>query len=246
MSGFAKGESWHLCTQTAKGKAMKLIYTLLLESYWLLLRCTIKLRTRGLELVEQELLSGRTPVFALPHHTILLSALAYAGRDATLLASLSKDGEFAANFLRRRGFRLVRGSSSRGGKEALTQLEVALREGRPVAITFDGPRGPRLVAKPGVALCGWQATGSIFLLKHRLLPTSLLGREMCLKLRSWDRFVLPLPGCCFECEFEPVQMPDKNTCSREDWVSLALQKINDQSVNFYDEARTSVTKPCST
>ncbi|MEY2987174.1 MAG: hypothetical protein RJB13_695, partial [Pseudomonadota bacterium] len=100
---------------SAKGKAMKLLYSLLLEFYWLLLRCTIRLKIRGLELIERELESGRTPVFAVPHHVILLSALAYAGRSATLLASLSKDGEFAANFLQRRGFRLVRGSSSRGG-----------------------------------------------------------------------------------------------------------------------------------
>lgn len=225
---------------------MKLVYILLLEIYWMLLKRTVRIKIQGLEVVDKEVNDGRTPVFALPHHTILLSALAYAGREATLLASLSKDGEFAAKFLQRRGFRLARGSSSRGGKEALAQLETALQQGSPVAITFDGPRGPRLIPKPGVALCGWQASGSIFLLKHSVVPTTLLGRKLCVILNSWDRFVLPLPGCAFECEFASVVMPDKNTCTREQWVDLALGRIEEHAVRFYSDQASSVTEPSST
>lgn len=212
---------------------MALLYSLLLELFWHVLKCTVRLKIRGLEAIERELASGRTPVFALPHHTIILSAMAYAGREATLLASLSKDGEFAAKFLQRRGFSLVRGSSSRGGKEALTQLEVALQRGSPVAITFDGPRGPRLVPKPGVALCGWRATGSIFLLKHRVVPTRGFGRKLCVVLKTWDRFVLPLPGCTIECEFALIPMPDKQNLSREEWVSLALTSVESETREFY-------------
>lgn len=214
---------------------MKILYSLILELYWTLLRITVRPRLLGLELVKEEIAAGRTPVFALPHHTILLSVLAYVGHPATLLASLSKDGEFAAKFLKKRGFRLVRGSSSRGGKEAREQLDTALCEGEPVAITFDGPRGPRLVPKPGIALCGWQATGSIYLLKHRIRRTPVIGRKLSVRLKSWDRFEIPLPGCFFECEFARLLLPEKNTHSREEWVDLALRTIHDETVSFYSE-----------
>ena len=225
---------------------MALLFSLLLELYWHILKCTVRLQIRGLEVVERELSAGKTPVFALPHHTILLSALAYAGREATLLASLSKDGEFAAKFLQRRGFGLVRGSSSRGCKEALVQLEEALQRGSPVAITFDGPRGPRLVPKPGVALCGWQASGSIFLLKHRVVPSRSVGRKLCATLKSWDRFVLPFPGCTIECEFAALALPDKLSLTREEWVSGALLLIEDQTHKFYNSGKSSVSESGST
>lgn len=212
---------------------MKILYSLMLELYWILLRISIRPQLQGLELVKQDIEAGRTPVFALPHHTILLSVLAYAGHPATLLASLSKDGEFAAKFLKRRGFRLVRGSSSRGGKEAREQLDAALSNGEPVAITFDGPRGPRLIPKPGIALCGWRATGSVYLLKHRIRRLPLIGRRLSIRLKSWDRFELPLPGCFFECEFVRLPLPEKNAHSREEWVDLALQMIHEETVSFY-------------
>ncbi|MEY4066592.1 MAG: hypothetical protein RIR26_2800 [Pseudomonadota bacterium] len=188
---------------------------------------------QGLDQVDRELIEGRVPVFAVPHHTIFLSVLGYRNRRATLLASLSKDGELAAQFLQRRGFALVRGSSSRGGKEALHELRSALDLKSPVAITFDGPRGPRLRPKPGIALCAWHATGALFLLKHTVEPSPLFKKPLCIRLKSWDRFVLPLPGMRLRVEFEKLELPQKETHSREEWVEKALKALENRCQSFY-------------
>ena len=212
---------------------MKVLASLFLEIYWTLLRITVRTQIRGLEAVDSEVSKGLVPVFAVAHHTILLSVLAYMRRPATLLASLSKDGELAAVFLKRRGFELVRGSSSRGGQQALRDLKFALQDGKPVAVTFDGPRGPRFVPKPGIGVCAWNASGSIYLLKHKVKPSRFFPAGLCLRLKSWDRFVVPLPYCRLESEFFRLDVPLKATQTKEEWVASVLSEIELRTKEFY-------------
>jgi lysophospholipid acyltransferase (LPLAT)-like uncharacterized protein len=58
--------------------------------------------------------------------------------------------------------------------------------GYDLAFTPDGPKGPASVVQPGVILAA-AATG---------LPVQpvALAASRCRRLRSWDRFVVPLPG----------------------------------------------------
>jgi lysophospholipid acyltransferase (LPLAT)-like uncharacterized protein len=229
-----KGKSLFLIC-SAKGEAMNFLVPLLLEFFWKLWTSTIRLEVQGLEAIDSDRKAGFVPVFAVPHHAILLSALAYQGRPATLLASLSKDGELASRFLAKRGFKLVRGSSSRGGKKALTDLHDAIREGQPVAITFDGPRGPRLIPKAGVAVCGWHATGGVYLVKAVVHPSRIIGVKLCLRLNSWDRFVIPLPFCRLHVVFAKLDLPDKKQHPLEEWVSHTLLQIRSDAEAFYAE-----------
>lgn len=212
---------------------MKLLISILLEMFWQLWSWTVRMDIHGLEPVDAELSQGLVPVFALPHHAILLGALAYRNRPATLLASLSSDGEFAAQFLAKRGFRLVRGSSSRGGKQALEQLKQALRAGEPVAITYDGPRGPELIPKPGIGVCAWHASGGLYLLKIRIRSSRLRKEGLCLRLKSWDRFVVPMPFCRVKVEFEKLEVLKKETHPQSEWVSHALSVLQAESLAFY-------------
>ena len=48
------------------------------------------------------------------------------------------------------GFETIRGSSSRGGQEALQSMISCIRSKRSVAVTPDGPRGPRHSVRPGI------------------------------------------------------------------------------------------------
>jgi hypothetical protein len=219
--------------RSAKGESVNLLITFILEVFWKLWKWTIRYEVQGLEAVDREIADGLVPVFAVPHHTILLSALCYGDRPATLLASLSADGEIAARFLQRRGYRLVRGSSSRGGKEALSALRDALQSGQPVAITFDGPRGPRLVPKAGVAVCAWHATGSLFLLKFQLRPVFFGGNFACIRLNSWDRFLIPLPFCKFSVTFAKLGLPVKKDHPPEEWVNQSLEIIRTEAFQHY-------------
>ena len=101
------------------------------------------------------------------------------------LVSASRDGAFLAAILERFGVLPVRGSSSRRGPQALLELTTWAERGYDLAITPDGPRGPRYVVQEG-AMSLAQVTGL------PVVPVSYhLSRKI--QLKSWDRFQFPLP-----------------------------------------------------
>jgi lysophospholipid acyltransferase (LPLAT)-like uncharacterized protein len=83
------------------------------------------------------------------------------------------------------GIAARRGSSSRGGAVGMRSLLRKAEEGYDIAFTPDGPRGPAGVVQPGVILAA-AATG------WPVWPVALAATR-CRRLRSWDRFVVPLP-----------------------------------------------------
>lgn len=101
------------------------------------------------------------------------------------LVSASKDGAWLAAFYRMIGIHPVRGSSSNLGREAARVLIERLREGHDIGITPDGPRGPMYAVEPGV----------LVVTRRLHAPLVLLGAEFtrAWRLRSWDRFYVPLP-----------------------------------------------------
>jgi lysophospholipid acyltransferase (LPLAT)-like uncharacterized protein len=125
-------------------------------------------------------------VFAFWHRCLLVAAHRFRNQGIAILISPSFDGELIARTVARLGFMPVRGSSSRGGAAGLRAMAEAYTRGHRVAITADGPRGPRMIAKPGTAqlahLVGAPWIGSFY-----ALPASLW------ELRSWDRFMIPKP-----------------------------------------------------
>lgn len=101
------------------------------------------------------------------------------------LVSASNDGAFLAAILERFGVLPVRGSSSRRGPQALLELTTWAERGYDLAITPDGPRGPRYVVQEG-AMALAQVTGL------PVVPVSYhLSRKI--QLKSWDQFQIPLP-----------------------------------------------------
>ena len=77
--------------------------------------------------------------------------LTYRGTAGTyVLISQHQDGEIIARIVERFGHKAVRGSSTRGGVEALRELIRLGRSGVDLVVTPDGPKGPAQVAKMGV------------------------------------------------------------------------------------------------
>ena len=74
------------------------------------------------------------------------------------MVSASKDGGFLASILECFGVQPVRGSSSRRGPQALLELTGWAERGYDLAITPDGPRGPRYVVQEGIIALA-QVTG---------------------------------------------------------------------------------------
>ena len=102
-----------------------------------------------------------------------------------VLVSQSRDGRFIGAVLRRFRLQVVLGSSSKGGAVGMRALLSLLADGGQIAVTPDGPRGPRRVAAAGVAQMA-AASGIA------VLPCSAqISRRRV--MRSWDRMVIPLP-----------------------------------------------------
>ncbi len=114
--------------------------------------------------------------FSRAHHT----APGVAG-----LVSASKDGALLSSIFACFGVQPVRGSSSRRGAQALLELSSCAQRGYDLAITPDGPRGPRYVL----------AEGAITLAQLTGLPLVAVSYHLNWKvaLKSWDQFQIPLP-----------------------------------------------------
>lgn len=111
----------------------------------------------------------------------------YAPMHFHVIVSLSRDGRLLSYVMEKLGCVTVRGSSSRGGARALLEMIKALRGTAGIgAITVDGPRGPRHVAKPGVIALAKKIDG-------QLVTLSAGARRRFVLRGTWSRTYLPLP-----------------------------------------------------
>lgn len=130
---------------------------------------------------------GRRPraVYALWHSHQLSAIWQYRHCGAATLASAHRDAQYPAMAARSLGYTVVRGSSTRGGEVAFRELLTLLHDGHCVALTTDGPRGPRHVVKPGIIHLAARAGVPV-------IPLAI-GHSSCWTLKSWDRFRIPKP-----------------------------------------------------
>ena len=119
------------------------------------------------------------------HETLLPLLWNHRQARAVIVVSQARDGQYLSDFAASIGYRLVRGSSSRGGVGALIAAARALEQGDIVALTPDGPRGPRREVKPGVLAAAQRAGVPV-------LPVYAAVKSAW-RLHSWDRFCIPKP-----------------------------------------------------
>jgi lysophospholipid acyltransferase (LPLAT)-like uncharacterized protein len=128
-------------------------------------------------------------IWAVWHNCLFSFPLIYrkffADRRGAALTSASRDGAVAAAVVRFLGIAPIRGSNSRRGGQAMLELASWLSEGYDIALTPDGPRGPRYHLSPGLVLLA-KRTGT------PVMPVSVRYHD-CWKLDSWDRFRIPKP-----------------------------------------------------
>jgi lysophospholipid acyltransferase (LPLAT)-like uncharacterized protein len=126
-----------------------------------------------------------TAIYVFWHRCLLPIAWIARDRGFGVLVSQHFDGELISQVAERLGYRLFRGSSTRGGGEALDEMTHALVLGQPLALTVDGPRGPRFRAKRGAIELA-RATGAPIYALHA-------SPRHCWTMRSWDQFQIPKP-----------------------------------------------------
>jgi lysophospholipid acyltransferase (LPLAT)-like uncharacterized protein len=126
---------------------------------------------------------------ALWHNRLLVFPLVlrrfFPERHGAALISASRDGDLLADAVRRFGYDVVRGSSSRLGASAILQLAQVLASGGDVVITPDGPRGPAYELGPGIIFLAQKSGAAV-------VPMNL-EYSRCWRLGSWDRFIVPRP-----------------------------------------------------
>ena len=132
-------------------------------------------------------------IFAIWHNRLALSAILYqryvhkfdSARRMAAMVSASRDGGMLAEILESFGIVPIRGSSSRRGGQALVEMATCAERGHDLAITPDGPRGPRYEVQDGVIATS-QLTGL------PIVPVSY-HLNWKISLKSWDRFQIPMP-----------------------------------------------------
>lgn len=165
--------------------AQTTVVPFLAASFIRLLRATVRLRHHGDERMRDWEREGRHFILAFWHRHLLFMPYSYRGRRISVLVSQSTDGELIARTVAKLGIDSSRGSSSRGGIAGMRSLLRKAAEGWDIAFTPDGPRGPLREVQPGVILAA-AATGL------PIQPVAIAASRAKL-LRSWDRFVVPLP-----------------------------------------------------
>ena len=162
--------------------------------------------------------SAEPVIYCIWHNRLAMCMHAYWGKVHPLagtpgmaaMVSASKDGGFLTGILQCFKVQPVRGSSSRRGAQALLELTTWAERGYDLAITPDGPRGPRYVVQEGVMSLA-QVTGL------PILPAGLNPRWK-IRIKSWDGFIIPLPFSRCEVILEaPLRVPrEASNAEREE------------------------------
>jgi lysophospholipid acyltransferase (LPLAT)-like uncharacterized protein len=147
---------------------------------------TLRFERLGEHYYEQSRARGEPVIFTFWHRCILSAIWQWRNRGIVVMNTTSFDGQWTRRVIERFGFDTAQGSSSRGGLRGLAVMAQRLQEGRDTALTIDGPRGPRYVAKPGPAMLA-RRTGKPIYVFH-------IGLENAFTLeKAWDLMQVPHP-----------------------------------------------------
>lgn len=130
----------------------------------------------------------KSKIFAFFHGEQFLLIFAHKYDNIVIMTSLSRDGELQTKILKKFGYDIVRGSSSKKGSSSGTlALIEKIKSGKSCALTVDGPRGPGFKVKPGVIFLSQKTHSPIIPVRVYI--------ERKIQLKNWDKYIIPLPFC---------------------------------------------------
>ena len=147
------------------------------------------------------------------------------------LISTHRDAEVLANIMKRWKFNLVRGSSTRGWKHAIVEIQKKLKDPTSiVAVTCDGPKGPAKIAKPGSIKLALKNNAQIITMSSTC--------SKFFEFNSWDNFRIPKPFSKIDIHFSPLLDIDENKLETmgdseylTEFISEFEQKIDKEYAN---------------
>ena len=160
--------------------------------------------------------AGEPVVFVTWHGRLLPLLYLYRGQGIVMLVSQHRDGEYLTRLGTKLGYDAVRGSSTRGGFPALRELVRKVKGGSSLAITPDGPQGPREVLKPGVLQVA-RITGA------PVIPV-MAGANRAWWVEGWDRFLIPKPFATVRVAIgEPLHIPQDSSLRDLEYKAQAIE-----------------------
>ncbi len=165
--------------------------------------------------------NGKNVVVAFWHGSMFVGWFLHRSQtnwNISALVSQSSDGEFLSTILERWNFTMIRGSSHIGGTEAMQLMVEEVESGSSLAITPDGPRGPRHEMKMGAVRVAQRAG----------VPLIVVGIAAATKkqLRSWDKFEVPLPFSSIVAKYsEPIIVPKELSNELLNEFKLKMQNL---------------------
>ena len=148
--------------------------------------------------------SGDRIIYSIWHENLLLPTISFGCPEIAVLISKHADGQVLGALITSLGMGMVCGSTNtgrnRGGVEAVRKLVAPDNPWRHLAVTPDGPRGPRREAQPGVIYIA-SRTGM------KIVSVGV-GYRRPWRAGSWDQFALPKPFSRAVCVTdEPIFVP---------------------------------------
>ena len=174
------------------------------------------------EPIAQKILATGDPViFACTHQDIVdcYNAMPrlFPGRKLAAMVSYSRDGNLASMVLQALGYRIVRGSSSRGGGEALLMMRSTLLDGGSIVFASDGPKAPLGDIKPGPVFLAARSEAP-------LLPVRAWGLNRFRFRKSWAKACFSTPFLpIVVCIGDPIPIPTRVQDTRPYQVEIAAQ-----------------------
>ena len=168
---------------------MKYFFKLKILPYVLYLIVKFIYLTNKKEFHHPKLNDDEALIFVTWHDDLICQPLNYFqnrpnGVIKTLI-SQSKDGEILSKIYNLFGGEIIRGSSSKGATKALISTIREIKAGSDIALTPDGPRGPRHTVADGVIAIAQKSGARIVVLNSKA--------SKFWQFKSWDKFILPKP-----------------------------------------------------
>ncbi len=195
----------------------------------LLKTCKIKIHRNK---VIDDLISQKINfIIAFWHGYMITGWYLHKNLNCAALVSKSKDGDLLAHVLKKWNYRVVRGSSSIGGNEAMESIIELLNQKYSIAITPDGPTGPIYKMKAGAVVAA-KKTGTPLILAGICSTKKIM-------LKSWDKFEIPLPFCTINVLYsEPIFIENNLTYDETSRIILECE-------NMLNNLQKEVLKLCS-
>lgn len=168
-------------------------------------------------------------IYAIWHENLLLPTVLFGCPEIAVLISRHADGRMLDELIAAMGMSSVRGSTNRGGVEALRQLVADDATWKHLAVTPDGPRGPRRIVQPGIIYVAARTGMSI-------VPVGV-GYRKPFRFKSWDRFAIPKPFGRAACVTgEEIHVPDSVRPDTLEPFRLTVQHELDRVTELAEQA----------